>query len=352
MKKHFILPALTACFLGLSFSSASAAGLSTQDSHFLTEADVDDIFGELPRYFDLGSFPLNRLNHIPMPSFEDHYMLVENKDGSRIKTRPSFSLLQDQLEKLLSSYQGDWSIYIKDLKTGEIISINEHPMQSASLIKLYIAGTTLERIENGLLEETETIRNALRQMIVVSDNESSNVLVRSFYKESEGQHFQDGLDIVNDFNERHGYTNTTQVNGIADPSLWINDGSVNQTSTADCGKILEDIYNSELISHFASFRFEKMLNNQEVNYKIPSALPEGTHISHKTGEVSDTENDAAIIYTPYGDYIYCIMSTELTSTSTAVDNIRAVTKIVHNWFTHPFEIIEPEKNEPEKASGE
>lgn len=348
MNKKSILPLLTTCFLGLfSMNVLSAPAIPyTTDNHFLSEDDVNQLFGELPRYLDLGSFTINRLNNLPLPEFQEDYMIITMNDGTVLKTRPSFDVLQTILERKLSAYQGDWSLYIKDLTTGEVISINEHPMQSASLIKLYIAGTTLERIEKGLLKETDTIKEALKQMIVVSDNESSNVLVRSFYKDQEGLTFQDGLDMVNDFNTRHDYTNTRQVNGIADPNLWIGPpGAINETSTANCGKFLEDVYNHELVSHYASYRLENLLNNQQVNYKIPSALPEGTHISHKTGEVSDTENDAAIIYTPYGDYIYCIMSTDLYSTGEAVDRIRSITKIVHNWFTHPVEEIPPESEE-------
>ena len=137
--------------------------------------------------------------------------------------------------------------------------------------------------------------------------------------------------MVNDFITRHGFHNTKQVNGIADPSLWVS-GEINMTSPADCGKLLEDIYNRKLVSHFNSYRFEVLLNKQEVNYKIPAALPEGVHLSHKTGEVDDTENDAAIIYTPYGDYIFCIMSTNLSSTDSAVEHIHEITRLVYDYF--------------------
>ena len=229
---------------------------------------------------------------------------------------------------------------MKDLSNEKTMEINEHAMESASLIKLFIAGTTYELIEKGELTETDTISHALHEMITVSDNESSNVLVRSFCDESGD--FQTGLDKVNDFIQRMGFTNTAQVNGIADPSLWVADGRINETSTADCGRLLEMIYDRELVSHFASFRFENLLNNQEVNYKIPAALPSGTHISHKTGEVDDTENDAAIIYTPFGDYIFCIMSTNLYDTGSAVDHIHEITSLVYNWFTSPIVEVDSE----------
>lgn len=353
MRKKFVLPVLTACMLGLMTTTASARGFAGFSSkHFLSENDVDYLFGDLPRYIELGSIPINRMNHIPLPLFRNQCMIVPKKDGTYLKTRAPFSSLQTTIEQIFAECQGDWSVYIKDLKTGEMISINEHPMESASLIKLYIGGAALERIEKGQLEETDTIRNALQEMIVISSNEAANLLVKSFYQNEPEKSFQDGLDIVNDFIMRHGYVNTYQGNGIADPSLWISPGRNNETSTADCGKILEDIYNSELVSHYASYRFENLLNRQEVNYKIPSGLPANTHIGHKTGEVSDTENDAAIIYTPYGDYIFCIMSTDLYDTGSAVSTIRQITGLVHNWFMNPLEILDETEVEALKTTPE
>lgn len=318
------------------------------DWHRLSDSELDQLFGDLPRYLDLGSFTLNRLNNVPIPQITQDGMIIRDRFGHAYRIRMTWNALEDRITSMLSGYQGDWSVYLKDLKSGRTMKINEHAMQSASLIKLYIAGTTLELIEKGELTETDTITHALHEMITVSDNESSNVLVRSFCDEADD--FQTGLAKVNDFIRRMGFTNTIQVNGIADPSLWVSDGRINETSAADCGKLLEMIYNRELVSHYASYRLENLLNNQEVNYKIPAGLPDGTHISHKTGEVDDTENDAAIIYTPYGDYIFCILSTELNDTGAAVDHIHEITALVYNWFTSPITEVDSDTLLPVETS--
>lgn len=298
--------------------------------HPYTKEELDSIFGGLPQYLESGSFLLNWLNGLPKDPTNNMQIDI---DGVLYPIRASWEYLAKEITSRLNEYQGDWSVYIKDLTTGKTMEINEHSMESASLIKLYIAGAIYEQLEAGTLTEDDTLNTALTNMIVVSDNESSNVLVR--YLCDENGDFQSGLAKVNDYIQRNGFTNTEQVNGIADPSLWVSDGRVNMTSAADCGRILEMIYNRELASHFYSFRFEVLLNKQEVNYKIPAALPEGTHISHKTGEVDDTENDAAIIYTPMGDYIFCIMSTDLTDTGSAVDHIHEISKLVYDYFTTP-----------------
>ena len=323
-----------------TFSGNDSVDMYSLDITPLNDEDLDRLFGDLPRYLDLGSFTLNKLNNVPIPQITSDGMILRDRLGRAYRVRMTWDALQNEITTRLSQYQGDWSVYLKDLSNEKTMEINEHAMESASLIKLFIAGTTYELIEKGELTETDTISHALHEMITVSDNESSNILVRSFCDESGD--FQTGLDKVNDFIQRMGFTNTAQVNGIADPSLWVADGRINETSTADCGKLLEMIYDRELVSHFASFRFENLLNNQEVNYKIPAALPSGTHISHKTGEVDDTENDAAIIYTPFGDYIFCIMSTNLYDTGSAVDHIHEITSLVYNWFTSPIVEVDSE----------
>lgn len=304
--------------------------LTAPRDHIFTEEELEALFQGAPFTFHSGSLFLDDLNGLSG-------LDISSQDGVQVRlangkaiTRPSWRVLQEEITDRLCAYQGDWSVYIKDLASGNTMEINEHSMESASLIKLYIAGTIYEQFDLGNLSETDEIMNALNLMITVSDNESSNVLVRKLY--GEGESFQDGLDVVNDFIARHGFQNTKQVNGIADPSLWVS-GEINKTSPADCGKLLEDIYDRDLVSHFNSYRFETLLNKQEVNYKIPAALPEGVHISHKTGEVDDTENDAAIIYTPYGDYIFCIMSTNLTDTDAAVEHIHEITRLVYDYFT-------------------
>lgn len=236
---------------------------------------------------------------------------------------------QAALTNMLDNYPGEWSLYLKNLKTGDTISINEHSMESASLIKLYIMGAVYDAIEKDTLEMTDTIKRNLDEMITVSGNEASNVLVRALSKS--GNH-KEGMKIVNEFIRENGYTNTKQVNGLADPALWDPSGALNITSPADCGKLLESIYNGTLVSHLASRNMENLLLNQEITYKIPAGLPKGTPSANKTGEVDGTENDTAIVYTKSCDYILCIMSADIPSSSSAISHINSISALVYDYL--------------------
>lgn len=330
--KKLLCPLLLCAACAMCSPAASASSTAQirveYAAHILSEEEQSERIGALPRYLFSHSAALNKLNGFSMP--DPASMSVVRVGSNYVIVRPSMKSLEDELSENLSKYQGDWAVYVKDLSTGQTVAVNEHAMTSASLIKLYIAGAVYEQIDEGNLAESSSILSPLDAMITVSDNESANVLVRALC--GKGDSFADGLAKVNDFIARHGFSNTRQVNGIADPSLWI-DGEINRTSPADCGRLLEMIYDRTLVSHYNCYRFESLLNRQQVNYKIPQGLPDGVHISHKTGEVSDTENDAAIVYTPYGDYIFCIMSTGLTDTGRAVSQIRDITSLVYRYFT-------------------
>lgn len=241
----------------------------------------------------------------------------------------SWEHLEEELVSMTESYSGNWSVYVKNLANGDTIAVNQKPMESASLIKLYIMGAVMEQIHNGKLEETDTIRSLLNDMITVSDNEASNELVR--YLSPEHDH-KDGLTYVNSFAKRHGFLDTQHVNGLEDSSLHHSPHLQNETSTRDCGELLAQIYDGKLVSHLASRDMENLLLNQEITYKIPTAVPAESVTANKTGEISDAENDAAIIYSPGGDFVLCIMSGGWDSGNQAIEHIRALTKLVYNHF--------------------
>ena len=52
--------------------------------------------------------------------------------------------LKPQLEKMLSGYQGTWSVYVKDLNEEKEILINDTSLYSASLIKAFVMAKTYE----------------------------------------------------------------------------------------------------------------------------------------------------------------------------------------------------------------
>jgi len=241
----------------------------------------------------------------------------------------SWKELKTELTRRINSYSSKWSVYLKDLTTGNVISINERAQESASLIKLYVMGAVMQEIQNGNLEMNDTTKHLLDEMITVSDNSATNELVRYLNKDHD---HKKGMKKVNAFIKAQGFEYTHEYNGLEDTSLWYDTDTKNTTSAKDCGRLLERIYRGEFVSHLASRQMEELLLNQQVTYKIPSTIPSESRVANKTGETSDCENDVAIVYTPKGDYILCIMSCEVSSKNSAVDSLQEMSSLIYSYF--------------------
>ena len=235
--------------------------------------------------------------------------------------------LKNTLEDMVSGYSGTWSIYVKDLGHNEYLSINNVQHFSASMIKLYCAAAAYELMENGTLEETENVDRLMSEMISVSDNDAFNLMVMNC---SENHNHVEGRGVIQDYIDREGYTDTT-ITSMLVPTKYPAPSSPgrNYTTVNDCGLLMERIYKEKLVSKEASRDFLDLLLKQNHINKIPSGLPEGTKCANKTGDTDEVQHDAAIVYSPGGDYIIAVMSTNC---GAAIPNIQNISKVVYEYF--------------------
>ena len=157
-------------------------------------------------------------------------------------TQPESSFTDDKLSSVLSQVQtllpvsnGDWSVYVCDLATGAEGTINDHRMQAASLIKLYIMGAVYENYD-ALAEQygKDIIDADLYTMITVSDNDAANELTTCLGSGDA----QTGMQIVNNYCLAHGYTTTSMGRLL----LHSNEFGDNYTSVSNCGAFLKMVY--------------------------------------------------------------------------------------------------------------
>lgn len=251
--------------------------------------------------------------------------------------------LHPLLEQMLSGYQGTWSVYVKDMNTGEKFAVNNQQMYSASLIKTFVMAKTYENMETVLSNEGKRMNKSpedpavqakveglLENMITVSDNESYNELIRL---QTETHDFLKGVQEVNTYLEKEGYKETTVQHTLApsaSPSVGL--GGNNKTSVEDCGKILEKIYQGKCVSKEASEKMLELLLNQKKTWKIPEGISGDIKIANKTGETDKDQHDIAIVYGPKTTYIVCVMSEDFPNEAEAIKNIQEVSKVVYNYL--------------------
>lgn len=268
-------------------------------------------------------------------------MVIEEGDGRmfglarraallwRLEEYRGLDALEPVLEEQISGYDGDWSVYVKNLSTGEEFVINDRPMKSASVMKLFILGTVYRAFEAGDLERTQETMALVESMITLSDNEASNQLLYLLGNSSYGR----GIEKVNDFIREYGFSDmTAEFNGFENSATVMDGSHFNQVAAKDCGKLLEDIYRRNWVNRAAANEIEQMLLNQHTRYKIPGGLPEGVLCGNKTGEMSTTENDAAIIYSENCDYILVVLSSDWSSKDQAISRIADLSRIVYEYL--------------------
>lgn len=251
--------------------------------------------------------------------------------------------LEPQLESMLSSYDGEWSVYVKNLDTDEVISINNKPMYSASLIKAFVMAKTYADMDLVLENQAEKMKaepdspavqekvyDLLWNMITVSDNESCNELGRL---QDEKSDFLKGAESVNEYLEKEGYDDTSYQSTLhpsRSPVLSL--GEHNTTTAEDCGLLLERIYKGECVSAAASEDMLEFLLNQKNTTKIPSGIAADVTVANKTGETDTDQHDMAIVYGPKTTYILCVMSEGFKNADQAVENIRKISGVVYNYL--------------------
>lgn len=241
----------------------------------------------------------------------------------------TLTLLGKMLRNRIEEYDGDWSVYVCNLSTQESIVVNDQPMKSASVMKLFIMGAVYRAIEAGELERTDEIMFLMDSMITASDNESSNQLLYILGDSS----YEDGIAVVDDFIREYGFSEmTVEYNGFNNSATVTDSSNFNQVSAKDCGKLLEDIYRRKWVNRAVSNEIENMLLNQHTRYKIPAGLPDGVLCGNKSGEMDTTENDAAIIYAQDCDYILVVLSSDWNSKDEAISRIATISGMVYEFL--------------------
>lgn len=241
---------------------------------------------------------------------------------------PEPAVLEDlggQLETVLLQGQsgGMAAVYVENLTTGDYVSISNQQMQSASLIKLFIAGCVYEHLGEVQAQESyegET-EELMRMMITVSDNDAANTLTTRLGQGNAAA----GRAEVNQFCQNHGYAETYMGRMLLDFTA----AEDNYTSADDCGSFMKAIYRQELAGSESILAYMKQ---QERTGKLPAGVPEGVMTANKTGELTDVENDAAIVFTDTGAYSICVMMSGLPDAAAGRSVIRELSSVTYQYM--------------------
>jgi len=171
--------------------------------------------------------------------------LIKAKENRVVEPIDNLSVLKQKINNQISKYDGEWQIYIKNLKTNQYISINSKQSQPASIIKLFNMMAFYNYINENNLTITKEQSDLLTAMMTVSSNDASNSLVSIM---GDGN-FLKGAKYVTKYYKSQGFNDTSEEQRVYDEITidTIFTGN-NYVSVNDCGKALEQIYRGECVN--------------------------------------------------------------------------------------------------------
>jgi beta-lactamase class A len=166
------------------------------------------------------------------------------------------------------------------------------------------------------------VRELLERMIVRSSNLATNALIALV-----------GADRANATAHELGATHIRVLRGVEDGKAFAA-GMNNTTTSADLAVLLQRIERNEALSQASARLMKEILLRQEFNGEIPAGVPKGTPVAHKTGSITATLHDAAIVY-PSGraPYVLVVLTRKIPDDAKARALIVDISRLVWEHAT-------------------
>ena len=237
-------------------------------------------------------------------------------------------LLRQLLDERLDDHPGLIpGIFIKDLRSGEELTINGHvPFSGLSVLKIGVLEEVYRSLDRPPGPETTKL---ISETMTESGNFTANLLLRDIIGHGDAY---EGAEEVTDSMKRLGLLNTfmgapydekdvgsqvvtdanSQTDVSTEPDPFI------QTTPLDVGLLLEMIYQcteggGALILNYRSSvtptecrEMVDWMTANPMDSLIARGVPAGTQVAHKHGWTSDTHADAGLVYSPGRDYVLVV----------------------------------------------
>ena len=257
-----------------------------------------------------------------------------------------FSEMVNRLKLLAVKYPGNVGIYFKDLSSNREWSYNpDRIFPSASLIKVPIMASVLDKVKKDNidlnLELTLTKKDKrggsgslkwvregtklslleiMYKMITESDNTATYMLIDYF-----------GYDYFEQEFKKLGLYYTS----ITPEGMSLTSGRVakeNFTTPREMAYLFEKIYKKELIDKNSSEIMLEILKRTKSRSRLKKSLPRQWEMGHKTGLLRKSCHDVGIIFSPNGDYLLAVLTSNVPDYRSAKNFITKVGNIAAAYY--------------------
>jgi beta-lactamase class A len=121
------------------------------------------------------------------------------------------------------------------------------------------------------------------------------------------------------------------LRGVEDGKAY--EKGLNNTTTArDLAILLRALAEGRAVARSTGAELLGILEAQEFNDGIPAGLPPGTRVAHKTGEITATWHDAALVYPPDGKpYALVVLTRQVPERARGVSLHADLARLVHEY---------------------
>ncbi|QPC81520.1 serine hydrolase [Phototrophicus methaneseepsis] len=290
--------------------------------------DLLEIQGDIYQTDAISDISLRLPTLTPTPS-----VISSGNDGSDIS--PEFAALGEQLAQIMLSGGFDLAtsrfgaLFLMDLQTGEAITLgSDYAFSGTSITKVAI----LARLYETLTEPPGVqLATDIANTMICSENAATNRLLSTI---GEGDEWR-GAAAVTEMYQQLGLTNSFIVAPYTlDPnnpplpsgpldipdttadSIKSNADYSNQLTVDDMGHLLADVYQCAYddqpmldgaIEPRECRQMLHVMSNNTVDALLRAGVPEEIRVAHKHGWIPDTHGNAAVFFTPGGDYVMVMM---------------------------------------------
>ncbi len=230
--------------------------------------------------------------------------------------------LQQQVQQLLTGFNGDVGIYIKDLKTGKIVAINADTVfPTASMVKVPILVGMMDRLRQGAFtyhqelvykdsllysgsdilgsfkhNEPVELSKVMMLMLTTSDNTASLWL----------QSLAGTGTRINVLMDSLGLPNTRVNSRTPGREAFRSRYGWGQTTPYEMALLLEKIYRRQVLGDSTDAQMLRLLGRNYWDEEAISQIPPHIFVASKNGAVDASRSEVLLVMAPGHPYIFCI----------------------------------------------
>ena len=261
--------------------------------------------------------------------------------------------LQRQIEELIKGFNGEIGVYVKNLRTNKIVSINADTIfPTASMIKIPILTGVMDKINRGELQYHQTLTykdsllyagvdllgsfknneqielsKVMMLMLTMSDNTASLWL----------QSLAGGGKRINEILESIGFKNTRVNSRTQGRETNRTQYGWGQTTPFEMATLFEKIYRGEIINDSASQKMLRLMGRDYWDEEAISQIPSTIFVAAKSGAVDESRSETLLVMAPKNSYIFSICTKNNKDTSWKESNeawllTREISKLLWDNF--------------------